>query len=731
LKSLLEEAGLEATEAANGEDALEKAHAHPPDMIVSDILMPVMDGFALCRLCKSDEKLQHIPFVFFTATYTDQKEEKFALSLGADRFIIKPQEPEVLISILKEVWGEGCTAKQAAIKPLGEEMDFFKQYNEILFWKLEKKMLDLEIANRELRISEEKYRLSFENVTDVVYTIDTDLKVLSVSPSIERVLGYSPQEFIGLPASDLGKILAPESLEQAIADISLVLRGETILATVYRFTARDGTVKYGEVSGSPMMHDGKIVGMISIARDITDRKLAEERLKESEKRYRELYDFLPIPVYEMDFEANITSANRAIYETFGGTEEDLKKGFQAWQLLSPEDVERSKRNIERLVKGERVDGTEYNLKRLDGSVFPGILVSSVMFDKRKPSRLRGAIIDISERKRQEDELQRMNAFLDSIVENIPDMVFLKDVRDLRFIRFNRAGEDLLGYSRNDLLGKNDYDFFPKDQADLFTEKDREVLDGKELVDIPEESIQTRNRGMRILHTKKVPILDASGEPTCLLGISEDITERKQAEEELIKTTERLRRSLASTVHAISMAVEVKDPYTAGHQTRTTDLAGAIAKEMGFGEDRADFVRMAARIHDIGKIAIPAEILNKPRKLTDIEFSMIKLHPRCGYDILKDIEFSWPVADVILQHHERLDGSGYPEGLKGEDILLEARILAVADVVEAVASHRPYRPALGIEAALEEIANNRGILYDSEVTDACLRLFNRKDYKIGG
>ena len=151
--------------------------------------------------------------------------------------------------------------------------------------------------------------------------------------------------------------------------------------------------------------------------------------------------------------------------------------------------------------------------------------------------------------------------------------------------------------------------------------------------------------------------------------------------------------------------------------------------MGISADRTDFVRIASTIHDIGKISVPAEILSKPTKLTDIEFRLIKAHAQAGYDILKNIEFPWPVADVILQHHERMDGSGYPQGIKGDDLLLESRILAVADVVESMASHRPYRPALGIDAALEEITKNRGTLYDPRVVDICLRLFNEKSYKL--
>jgi HD-GYP domain-containing protein (c-di-GMP phosphodiesterase class II) len=179
------------------------------------------------------------------------------------------------------------------------------------------------------------------------------------------------------------------------------------------------------------------------------------------------------------------------------------------------------------------------------------------------------------------------------------------------------------------------------------------------------------------------------------------------------------------------AVEIRDPYTAGHQIRSADLARAIATEMGLAQEKIDGIRMASSIHDIGKLSIPAEILSKPTRLTELEFSLIKEHSRSGYEMLKDVESPWPLAEIVYQHHERMDGSGYPRNLKGDDILMEARIMAVVDVVESMASHRPYRPALGIEAALDEIAKNKGILYDNTVADACLRLFREKGYQLGG
>jgi putative nucleotidyltransferase with HDIG domain len=209
-----------------------------------------------------------------------------------------------------------------------------------------------------------------------------------------------------------------------------------------------------------------------------------------------------------------------------------------------------------------------------------------------------------------------------------------------------------------------------------------------------------------------------------------LRERDRAERELRDNVDKLRRAINGVVQAMARAVETRDPYTAGHQKQVAGLACAIAREMGLSEDRAEGIRVAGIIHDLGKISVPSEILTKPTRLTEMEFGIIKTHPEAGYDILNSIEFPWPIAQVVLQHHERMDGSGYPQGLSGENILLEARIIGVADVVEAMASHRPYRAGLGIETALQEILRNKGICYDPDVVDACLGLFKDKGFKLG-
>jgi len=222
--------------------------------------------------------------------------------------------------------------------------------------------------------------------------------------------------------------------------------------------------------------------------------------------------------------------------------------------------------------------------------------------------------------------------------------------------------------------------------------------------------------------------DNNFKPIGVLTVTRNIAERKQAEKRLGETLSRLRKSIDTTIRTMVSVVEMRDPYTAGHQLRVANLARTIATEMGLAPDKIDGIRMAGSIHDIGKLSIPAEILSKPTKLTEIEFSLIKEHPQNGYEMLKDVESPWPLAQIVHQHHERMDGSGYPGKLKGDEILIEARIMAVADVVEAMASHRPYRPTLGIEVALEEIEKNKGILYDVDVANACLKLFREKGYQ---
>jgi HD-GYP domain-containing protein (c-di-GMP phosphodiesterase class II) len=247
-----------------------------------------------------------------------------------------------------------------------------------------------------------------------------------------------------------------------------------------------------------------------------------------------------------------------------------------------------------------------------------------------------------------------------------------------------------------------------------------------LLDVKEKERDEAEQALRLVHAElEARVRERTVELSAANAVSEN------ARNDLAATLENLRKSFSTTIQVLVSAVETRDPYTSGHQIRSADLARAIATEMGLPQDRIEGIRMAGSIHDIGKLSIPSDILSKPTKLSELEFSLIKEHSRKGYEMLKDVESPWPLAEIVYQHHERMDGSGYPRNLKGAEMLIEARILAVADVVEAMASHRPYRAGLGIDAALSEIEKNRGIFYDDAVADTCLRLFREKEFKLEG
>ena len=285
----------------------------------------------------------------------------------------------------------------------------------------------------------------------------------------------------------------------------------------------------------------------------------------------------------------------------------------------------------------------------------------------------------------------------------------------------------LGYTREEIRSLNFASLLSEDQLSFALKTIKEIRESGIHKGLMEFRLRHKNGSEVYVETQGSTVM-SNGTPVGIQAVARDITERKRAEEQLQHTLESLRKAFSTIIQVMVSVVETRDPYTAGHQTRSADLARAMATEMGLSQDKIDGLRMAGSIHDIGKLSIPAEILSKPTKLSEIEFSLIKEHPQKGYDILKNVESPWPLAEIVYQHHERMNGSGYPRGLKGEEISQESRILMVADVVEAMASYRPYRPALGIDKALEEISQNKGSLYDPEVVDACLRLFKEKGFR---
>lgn len=328
------------------------------------------------------------------------------------------------------------------------------------------------------------------------------------------------------------------------------------------------------------------------------------------------------------------------------------------------------------------------------------------------------------------ELKDRERWLSTILKSIGDGVIATN-KNGAITFMNPLAETLTGWKMNQALDRTLGDVFKvmnQKPGKMQTISVKNILKGEESA-LSDESILVSKNGRKTpIDPRLEPIKDENGNVTGAVLAFTDITARKMAEDELKRSFALQKTAMEGTVRAIAYTIETRDPYTAGHQRRVTKLACTIGEEMGLSKNQIEGLRMSGELHDIGKIHVPAEILSKPGQISDAEYTIIKTHAQVGHDILKTIEFPWPIAKIVLQHHERIDGSGYPYGLKGEEILLEAKILAVADVLEAMATHRPYRPALTVEESLEEISNNRGILYDPEVVDICLKLFKEKKFK---
>jgi PAS domain S-box-containing protein/putative nucleotidyltransferase with HDIG domain len=311
-------------------------------------------------------------------------------------------------------------------------------------------------------------------------------------------------------------------------------------------------------------------------------------------------------------------------------------------------------------------------------------------------------------------LQEREEWLSALLKSIGDGVIATD-KDGLITYMNPLAEKLTGWRQEDVLKKPLVKIYKTTETQNDSNERETILSAKDGTHFPIEVTATPFNGSQ---------RNSSGQ----VLVFRDISVRKQTERELKESWQRLHEALEGTIQAMALTIEIRDPYTAGHQRRVSRLSCAMAREIGLPENQVEGLRVAGDIHDIGKIYVPAEILSKPGQITAIEYGIIKTHPQVGFDILKTIKFPWPVAAIVLQHHERLDGSGYPLGLTGKAILKEARILSVADIVEAMSSHRPYRPAQGIDKALGEIVQNKGTFYDTEAVEACVKLFQEGRFK---
>ena len=468
-----------------------------------------------------------------------------------------------------------------------------------------------------------------------------------------------------------------------------------------------------------------------------ERKRIEQELHQSEEKHRTILKNIEDGYYEVDIKGNFTFFNDSMCRILGYSQEEMI-GMNNRQLTDKENAKKLFQAFNKVYKtGESTKEFDWQIIKKDGTkIYIEVSVSLQKNSSGKPIGFQGIARDITERKQVEDALRESEELYRLLAEHMTDIVWIMDM-NLNVTWLSPSATKARGYSVEEIKA------LPLDRQ-LTPDSLRKALNwlGK-LMSLEKKGLLTEPDGIFsrelgfyckdghviLLDCTFQFLRDEQGKATGILAEGMDVTARKRVEEELKLTLDSLRKAFGTTIQIMVSAVEARDPYTAGHQLRSADLARSIAMELGLDQERIEGIRLAGSIHDIGKLSIPAEILSKPSKLTNIEFSLVKEHPRSGYEMLKNIESPWPLAEIVYQHHERIDGSGYPRHLKGDNIILEARIMGVADVVEAMASHRPYRAALGIEIALEEIEKNKGILYDIDVADACLRLFRKKGYSL--
>ena len=571
---------------------------------------------------------------------------------------------------------------------------------------------------RDAKVLEAYVRELLDAMPDACFMVDASGGIVSFNSVAEGMFGHSRQELRG---KSIGTLI-PERFRAThaghCADYFAVPRTRAMGAGLSLVASRkDGTEFPVEISLSPIATDqGTFV--LGTVRDVS----------QSEGRYRAIFDQVAVGVVHSNAEGRFLDVNRKFCEISGyAREEALRLGIR--QTTHPDDVARSVENRARMLGG---DGSAYErearIVRKDGTeIWAHVTTSLVRGADGRPLHFLSVIHEVSAQKRSELALHESEARFRAMIEQSISGACIIDA-DRRFAYVNPRLAAILGYeSAEPIAGRPILDFVaPEDRALVARNMQARMAGEAQSVRYSFRAI--RRDGSQILLGAHGTIGTYGGKRVVIATV-QDVTELRRAEEELERTVAKLRHAVQSTIQVVSTIGELRDAYTHGHEHRVGELATAIAAKMSLPADRVEGVRVAGYLHDVGKMAIPAEILSKPARLTKNEFELVKQHAQQSYNILKGVDFPWPVAEAAWQHHERLDGSGYPRALKGEAIILEARILAVADTVEAMSSHRPYRPGLGIDKALAEIERGRGTVYDPAVADACLTLFRTGGYVI--
>jgi PAS domain S-box-containing protein len=729
------------------ESALDSFH---PDLILADYNLPNfngMQGLAIAR-----QRAPDVPYIFVTGAMGDEISAE-AIKQGASDYLLKDRLGRLSTSVL-----QALENKRLEVQSHRNKEDLF---------------------NSELRL-----RTIFETEPECIKILDNCGRLLEMNPAGLAMLEADSLE--EAQQKSLVDYVDPESRDAFISLHRKVMNGESGIFE-FRITGLKGTPRWLETHAVPMCDaNGKVEFLLGVTRDITEHKRADATIRTSRDLLRSVVENTPMRVFWKDRELRYLGCNTAFARDAGMSHPQELYGKDDFQLGWREQAELYRADDKLVMdSGIPVLGREEPQTTPDGQtiwlrtskvplrdaegMINGVLgmYEDITVHKLAEVKLEHsirALATLSEVNRHlvhvGDEQGLLSAICQTIVSQqgyrmawvgYLEQDEAKTIRPVAKAGFEDGYLESIGSivwadtsgglgpaSKAARSGEVQIAQDIRNSGILIPRQNEAIRRGYASIIALPLVIEGKVFGVMSIYSEHADSFNPE-ESRLLEEMAGDLAfgintlhvrqERDLAQQQIREHLAKLQENLDDTVKAISTIVEMRDPYTAGHETRVAELAVVIAKEMGLPDDQIRGLHLAGEVHDLGKVQIPAEILSKPGKLNQIEYNLVKVHPQAGYDILKGIDFPWPIAQMVLQHHERLDGSGYPQGLKGDAILLEARILCVADVVEAMSSHRPYRPELGIDSALDEIKRGSGSIYDPAVAEACLKVFAAGNFRL--